>query len=422
MILRKFLSSTTFAHLWDIMITLLTFYLAIIIPYNLALRIWPTQLSFGDTFIMSVIFALDIFFSIYFLNNQVRFRYASQAERNSYYFRNWFVFDLLAAIPFGVFMNSLWQILRLTKLIRVRRIVEEWQSDNLRYNTQFNLVILCVSMMLIAHWLSCGWLVIRGLDEALDHTNNYVNALYWSVTTITTVGYGDITPQNMIEKIYVMFTMLIGFGFYGFLIGNISNLLAQRNPAREHYHDNMEHLSNMVRYRGLPKELQQKIREYYTYKLQRQIGYDETNFLDSLPENLRRKVALYLKKDLLEDMPLFKHANEAFIEALALLLKPIVFTPGDYVFRAGDIGHEMFFIVQGELRVLAKDEETILSTMTNGDCFGEIALFRHKPRTASIMAETYCDIYSLSKSAFDEVVQYYPYFAKKIEEMVNSRE
>ena len=407
--------------LWDIMITLLTFYLAVIIPYNLACRIWPEVLSFSDTLMVTLIFLLDIVFSIVFFNEQLGFRYSSDPEKLRYYFRNWFLFDLIAIIPFGVFVNSLWQMLRLTKLFRVRRIVEEWHFNNLRYSTQINLILFCVTMLFIAHWLSCGWLVIRGVDDSLSHGDNYINALYWSITTITTVGYGDITPETPAEKIYVMFTMLIGFGFYGFLIGNISNLLAQRNPAQEHYAENMEQLSMMIKYRGLPKELQSKIQEYYKYKLQRQMGYDESEFLNGLPKNLQRRVVLHMKKDLLESIPLFQHANEAFIEAIALNLKPLVLTPGDYVFRSGDIGRDMYFIIQGEVRAVSDDGQTTYATMTSGDFFGEIALFLHKPRTASVLAETYCDIYSLSQSAFEEVVERYPYFRKKIEEIVKSR-
>lgn len=421
MSIRQLLTAKWFISAWDSLITLLTLYLAVIIPFNLALRIWPAQLAFEDTLPVTIIFALDIVFNLFFFQRRLGFNFHSSNEKKAYYFRNWFIFDVIALIPFGVFMSSLWQLLRLVKLKRVIRILEEWRARNLKYHTQVNLLFFAIAMLFTMHWMGCGWMVMRGVDESISHTANYINSLYWSVTTITTVGYGDVVPQTIPEKIYTIFAMLIGLGFYGFLIGNIANILAQRDPAQEHYAENMERLSTIVKYRGLSKDLEHKIQEYYNYKLQRHIGNDESDFLDSLPSNLRRKVALFLKKDLLENIPLFQHGNEAFIEAIAVHLKIIVLTPGDYVFRAGDIGEEMYFIIQGELKAVAGDGKTELSRLSDGDFFGEIALFLHKPRTASIRAESYCDLYSLSQSAFEEVIKRYPYFAEKIEEMVKSR-
>ena len=133
------------------------------------------------------------------------------------------------------------------------------------------------------------------------------------------------------------------------------------------------------------------------------------------------QVALSLKKDILASIPLFQHASQAFIEAVALHLKPMVLTPGDCVFKAGEIGKEMYFIINGSINVVTKDQKTTLSKLSDGDFFGEVALFLHQPRTATIIAETYCDLYVLSKDAFDEVIAQYPYFAATIEEIARER-
>lgn len=419
---KSIIKSKVFSSIWELMITLLSFFLALVIPFELALGLWDYHFYLILEIIVTIIFFLDIAFSIYSCYLHLDFRYVSRKEKLYFYLRNWFIFDLIAVIPFSLFANPLFLIFRLFKLVRVSRILEDFLLKNLRFTRQLSLLIFIFSMLLITHWISCGWLVIRGLEKEVDIYTNYINALYWSVTTITTVGYGDITPITNAEKLYTILTMLVGLGFYGFLIGNIASLLTEREPAREHYEENLKRLSNIVKYRSLPTELEHKVHEYYNYKLQRQMGYDESDFLQTLPANLQRTLALHLKKDLLERIPLFQHGSEAFIEAIALHLKPIVLTPGDYIFRAGDMGHEMYFIIRGQLRVVAKDQKRILSTMSDGDFFGEIALFLHKPRTASIIAESYCDLYSLSQQAFEEVIQHYPYFAQTIEEMVKSRE
>ena len=105
-----------------------------------------------------------------------------------------------------------------------------------------------------------------------------------------------------------------------------------------------------------------------------------------------------------------------------LLLKPIFLTPGDYVFKAGDYGEEMFFVVNGELNTLTHKEDRKLTTLKAGDFFGEIALFKNKNRTATVKAISYCDVYVLDKKAFDKVLSRYPEIADRIEQQVKVRE
>ena len=54
-------------------------------------------------------------------------------------------------------------------------------------------------ILTIIHWLGCGWTAIIGTDPASDLTTNYINAIYWTITTVTTVGYGDILPVDNSE-------------------------------------------------------------------------------------------------------------------------------------------------------------------------------------------------------------------------------
>ena len=76
---------------------------------------------------------------------------------------------------------------------------------------------------LMIHWLACGWFltaavegfsesswVVRHGVETAKPTVQYVRSLYWTITTMTTVGYGDITPARTAEYIVGMVVMLLG--------------------------------------------------------------------------------------------------------------------------------------------------------------------------------------------------------------------
>lgn len=410
-----------FRLLWDLMITAFTLHLAVYIPYHLALPASNDNLFFSGTVLLTLIFGFDIWLDYRYPYYQLDPMYKSTGRPKSRLLQNGLLFDILAALPLGLFSNSVIRLLRLAKLYKVRIILGRLRIQNLRFSQQFSLIYLVLVIFLVTHWISCGWLLIRTPDPQLSPTENYINALYWSLTTISTVGYGDIVPQNVLEKAYAIFTMLTGFAFFSLLIGQIANLLNRRDPANQHYLENTERLSQFMRYRPLPLELQEGIQEYYQYKWQKRLGLNEEEFLDTLPLHLKTQVALQMKTDILEKIPLFQEASDAFIESIALHLQAVVFTPDSYITRAGEIGEEMYFIVYGEVAVLNEEGEEI-SRLSEGDFFGEISLFLHRLRTASIVAETYCDMYKLSKTAFDQVITHYPYFAAKIEAIARSRE
>ena len=106
---------------------------------------------------------------------------------------------------------------------------------------------------------------------------------------------------------------------------------------------------------------------------------------------------------------------------MSLHLRPMVYTPGEYVFREGDKGDEMFFVIQGKLEVISGDENKLKSTLSDGDFFGEIVLFKNLNRTASIRAITYSDLYILDKKVFDYCLERFPEITNQIKETAEKR-
>jgi voltage-gated potassium channel len=64
--------------------------------------------------------------------------------------------------------------------------------------------------------------------------------------------------------------------------------------------------------------------------------------------------------------------------------------------------------------VIGTDGRSVIATLRGGDFFGEIALLEHRPRSASVRAATYCDLYRLDKESFDRVIAKFPEFAAHI--------
>ena len=216
-------------------------------------------------------------------------------------------------------------------------------------------------------------------------------------------------------------TMLFGVVLFSYFIGNVAHMLANIDQVQAHYHSSLDRLANFLRYRKISLGLQRRIYDYYSFVWERHLGYDEAIILSELPEPLRIEVAVAMKREFIEKVPLFRGASPQLLREIAIELRAALFTPGDYVFRAGEIGRHMYFISRGTVEVIAADGQTILSTLSDGDFFGEIALLFQRPRTASIRAIDFCDMYSLDKETFERVLTYFPDFAAHVREEAERR-
>jgi voltage-gated potassium channel len=332
----------------------------------------------------------------------------------------WLVLDAIAAVPFVLFASgSAIVLLHLVKLGRVDRVMRQVRRKMLRYYNVLGLVIFSYWLCLSVHWIACGWTALHSYTG--EGETVYLDALYWTLSTLTTVGYGDVTPVNNAQKFYAMGVMIVGIGVYGFIVANLANLFANIDPARRGYSRSMERLSSFMYYRNIPQPLQQRIREYYEYVWEKRLDYDESAILSTLPPGLAVEVSMYLKRDIIERVPLFGGASDAFIREIALQLQPLVVTPGDIIVRRGDRGTNMYFISRGTVEILGSDDQSVIATLGDGDFFGEISLFLNQPRTASARAVDYCDLYQLDREVFDRVLAHFPEIGEQIKEKADIR-
>jgi glucose-6-phosphate 1-dehydrogenase len=133
-----------------------------------------------------------------------------------------------------------------------------------------------------------------------------------------------------------------------------------------------------------------------------------------------RKWLEVVNRGVIERVPLFQGTDEIFQHKLAMALKPVVAAPNELVIRKGDIGNELYFLVQGEVEVLSGDGK-VITKLGPGSFFGETSLLLSEPRNASIRATTYCELFVLEKADFNRVLRDHPQFAQSILEACQSR-
>jgi voltage-gated potassium channel len=262
-------------------------------------------------------------------------------------------------------------------------------------------------------------LAIRG--QAAGPVRTYFRSLYFVITTWATVGFGDISATTLSQTIFAILLEILGAGTFGYLVGNVASLLANLDVTKVQRQEKLARLSSFVRRHKLPDELQRRIFDYYHYLWERGRDAEEADVVADLPGGLRTDVYLHLNRDIVENVPLFKGAGEALIRRVVEKLEPAVFTPGEHVFRKGDAGDQMYFIISGAVEVFGDDERDVLATLGSGSYFGEMALLSSEPRNASVKAREHCDMYTLEKGSFDELLLSHPEIADKVRSLASER-
>ena len=325
--------------------------------------------------------------------------------------------SLLAAIGYE---NTHWitylQLVRLPMLPQLVKIIYDRSQDKLvPRRLKFMIAIYCTSLLL--NTFACGWLIIYPSTE--DSITAYNKAIYWLITTIATVGYGDITPHDNIGRVYAMFMMIMGATIWGILIASASRMMLASDRRKEKKKEKMEALQSFFNHYDIPKNLQQQVVGFYNHILSQKISEDEHAVMSELPSALQSELQIYMNLKPIERVSLFQGCSIQCLSAAAKKLEQVFYSPGDPIVRKGEVGLEMFLIGHGQVTV--HDGETFITSLGDGQCFGELALIGEGIRGADITALSYCDVFKLSKERFDELFKNHAELRTNIERIVSDR-
>jgi hypothetical protein len=414
-----------FERSWGLLFFIIITYSCFEIPLNLVFS-YKIDSIFYINSIINLIFLIDIFVQTFLSYKK------SHLKGLKNYFFGWFFIDFVSSIPFEILAHldfipieynflTLIKALRLLRLLKLIKLAQQVDSSNFGVQSKARIALLIYTSLILAHWISIIWIFVGGVNPEEDPITRYNLAIYWTITTLTTIGYGDITPQNNIQRMVAMLVQIIGAALYGFIIGNISNYFSNIDHAKTIFTEKIVKIQKFMKLKNISKELQEEILEYYYYIWDNKQGYDENELMGDLPLSLKMKVSLYLHKSIFKKIPIFQNASQNLIQDVIINLKPIVYTPNDYIFRKGEIGKSMFFISTGRVQILDEDTGNLIVVLNEGSYFGEISLIQSIPRTATAVALDYCDLYYLEKDTFDKVITNYPEFHKEIQRVAHSR-
>ncbi|NXP04162.1 KCNH2 protein, partial [Thinocorus orbignyianus] len=423
-----------FKAVWDWLILLLVIYTAIFTPYSAAFLLNDQEearrhhcgyscspLNVVDL-IVDIMFIIDIlinFRTTYVNSNEEVVSHPARIA--THYFKGWFLIDMVAAIPFDLLifgsgseetttLIGLLKTARLLRLVRVARKLDRYSE----YGAAVLFLLMC-TFALIAHWLACIWYAIgnvegqrigwlHSLGQQIGRPLNasdprggptikdkYVTALYFTFSSLTSVGFGNVSPNTNSEKIFSICVMLIGceWGEGGHAGGGECEGTRGCHRPVPRCHPQVPGVC--------PPHLDPPLVVLQVLK--------------GFPECLQADICLHLNRSLLQNCKPFKGATKGCLRALAMKFKTTHAPPGDTLVHAGDVLTALYFISRGSIEILRGD--VVVAILGKNDIFGEPLNLYARPgkSNADVRALTYCDLHKIHREDLLEVLDMYPEFS-----------
>ncbi|XP_052826679.1 potassium voltage-gated channel subfamily H member 7 isoform X4 [Octopus bimaculoides] len=456
-----------FKAVWDWIILLLVLYTAVFTPYSAAFllnedeirmklnRDAATRLKNAETSKADPLVIIDLLVDIMFIADiLINFRttFLQNGEVASdpqliakHYVKGWFLIDAIAAIPFDLLLfgsgtsdtmtiTGVLKTARLLRLLRVLRRIEQFAE----YGAAV-LLLLMVSFTLIGHWLACifyaianmerphlkakvGWLdnLAQTLNEPYlpnDTTSGpsirtkYLTALYFTFTSLTSIGFGNVAPNTNAEKIFSIFAMLLGSLLSAAIFGNVSSIMLRLYQGTEEYNEKTESIKEFINFHHLPKSLANRLQESFQHTWSYTNGIDMMSVLKGFPECLQADICLHLNRNLLNNAAAFKNASEGCLRVLSMKFRSTHAPPGDTLIHPGDILHSIYFIASGSIEI-SKDD-IVMAILGKHDIFGGDIRDKGPEGKAlyTVRPLSYCDINKIDIAELKEILRTYPEFA-----------
>ena len=313
------------------------------------------------------------------------------------YLKYGFIFDFLSAIPIFTiskhiclkgrinikcFRNEMPGILLFLKLcsvlksLKMKKIINhrenqatekffELISDNYNFEKTVTILIYTCIYLGILHCFVCihifigknsysNWLIFTQSENDSFYII-YIKSLYFIMTTLTTIGYGDIICQSFIERIFQIIILAIGSIFYPYVISSVGNFI-EKDSYSKMIHSNKLSMLEKIRkdYPNIPFKLYNSIHKYLESKSSYLIKNDVNSFIESLPFTLKNNILFTMYNSSIANFKFFKkNHNSVFIAEVLNNFIPSMSKKNDFLIYEGEFVEQIIFIKDGKISLYA---------------------------------------------------------------------
>uniref|UniRef100_A0ACD5VQ51 Uncharacterized protein n=1 Tax=Avena sativa TaxID=4498 RepID=A0ACD5VQ51_AVESA len=434
--LRKFIISPYDPRyrIWETFLLVLVVYSAWIYPFELAFLRHLSWKLFLIENIVNGFFAIDIVLTFFlaYLDRKSYLLVDSPKTIAARYLSSWFIFDVCSTIPyqpFGLLFNKqgnglAYRILNMLRLWRLRRLSALFArlEKDIRLNYYWIRCTKLISVTLFAvHCSGCfiyliadrypnpskTWIGAERPNYRLDSLwVRYVTAIYWSITTLTTTGYGDFHAENPREMSFSICFMLFNLGLTAYLIGNMTNLVVQGSCRTRNFRDTIHAASQFAARNQLPEQVRDEMLAHICLRYKTE-GLKQKETLDSLPKAIRSSIACHLFLPVLENVYLFDGVSFTCRLQLVTTMEAEFYPPKETVILQNETPTDVYILVSGavEVRTITNGGEKVEQLLSAGDIFGEIGVLYNIPQPFTFRTSRISQLLRLNTTVLKNIFQ-----------------
>ena len=449
----------SFRSKWDLSQVLILSYISAAVPFRLGFSspvvLWSAV--FWLDLSIDIYFIFDLFMNFRTAvrtgDGELIFHPGHVAK---IYGSTWFPIDFLSCLPLNYIeyatagsgadpeaMNKLAKLARLgraarllkiLRLVRFKKLIDKYEEELYSVGA-FRLLKLLMGILILSHWLACAWYFF-GTFYAPDYihyrkmgkdpppsgtpgwvenifghadygstestgglTERYVASVYYAFMTLTTVGYGDIVPTNVAERVYACVAMLLGGFMFGMIVGSLGEIIRKSNPGDSARTKKMGLIHAFLHDTKVPRTLSLQIRSFYRGMYQEGTAIPTSMVFPDLPMRERKALATALDfipgttatrqgmtrtLGLVHRVPFFTSLEWWDVVKVCMKLKPLSHRQAplgndgfptdenDWIMQQGVIEYEMYVVVDGVCLLTQDGKE--LGRVRKYDFFGELAV------------------------------------------------
>ncbi|TYZ61060.1 hypothetical protein PybrP1_002665 [[Pythium] brassicae (nom. inval.)] len=418
---------------WDSVLLFLITWVLVVVPFELSFlelsaRIRRDLLRFD--LCVDCMFAVDIvlnFNTAIERDGKLHFSFRSIYRQ---YVRGWFVFDVLWTFPFYALFDQsalhpdlsasppmaaehsdLYNFFRMLRLLRVAEL------PHVRRRLEYSLLISCMfAYLAFGDHEHLAVAVESGQLENADLRSKYIASFYWSMMTMTTVGYGDITVRTNTGRVFALAAMVVGGGIFAYGITNVVALFQQLYVEESQHRLLMDQVNSFMHSRALPRKLRDEIRAnfFHMHKAARASKVLDDGIFRQMSRTLQANVAtIFCQEVMPHAFPFLAGCNAEFIHELYLSMAVRCYLPGEDIIRQGDYGSEMYFLSVGHVQVFLN--HTKVAALGPSAFFGEYGIFNPvKPRLATIQAMDFSETHCIERHDVFRILVGHPFMLRSI--------
>merc|ERR1712232_122743 len=230
----------------------------------------------------------------------------------------------------------------------------EEKSTSKAHQTFGRLLWLLTIAFILCHWLACFMAAVdsgsldANLEEGASRGSRYLTAMYWAMTTLSTVGYGDITPTSDSERGYAMLAMVVGGAFYGYIVGCVTSVISDMDVNTRAYFERMDLITSWLDgHEEIPRALRRRIRKHFKESLATRTAIDDPTVVTDLSPELRADTAFIIIHEKVRCNPMFSELPNSALASLVEIIRKTHTNVNERIVTCGDPGIAMYILVEG---------------------------------------------------------------------------